>query len=57
MRFQNSYFCIDSYGLMRKTDKPALDDAIRNTAKATEMPAPSNREEMSYVIDSGALIQ
>ena len=44
-------------GLMREADKPALADAIWNTAKATEMPKPSNREEMNYVLDGGALIQ
>ena len=38
-------------GLMRDADKPALADAIWNTAKATEMPKPSNREEMNYVLD------
>ena len=44
-------------GVMREADKPSLADAIWNTAKATEMPAPSNREEMHYVLDGGALIQ
>ena len=44
-------------GLMREADKPSLADAIWNTAKATEMPTPSNREEMNYVLGSGALIQ
>ena len=44
-------------GLMREADKPSLTDAIWNTAKATEMPTPSNREEMNYVLDGGALSQ
>ena len=44
-------------GLMREADKSSLADAIWNTAKATEMPTPSNREEMNYVLDGGALIQ
>ena len=44
-------------GLMREADKPSLAHAIWNTAKATEMPIPSNREEMNYVLGNGALIQ
>ena len=42
---------------MREADKPPLAYAIWITAKATEMPAPSNREEIDYVLDGGALIQ
>ena len=34
-------------GFMREADKPSLADAIWNTSKATEMPTPSNREEMN----------
>ena len=41
---------------MREADKPSFADAIWNTAKVTEMPTPSNREELNYVIDCGALI-
>ena len=42
---------------MREADKPLLAYAIWNTANATEMPTPSNREEMNYVLDGSALIQ
>ena len=45
------------YGLMRDTEKPSLADAIWNTAKATIMTSPSNREELNYNLDGDALIQ
>ena len=43
-------------GLLREANKPSLaDDANWNSAKATEMPIPSNREERNHVLDGGAL--
>ena len=41
-------------GLMREANKPSLAaDAYWNSAKATEMPIPSNREERNHVLDGG----
>ena len=43
-------------GLLREANKPSLaDDPNWNSAKATEMPIPSNREERNHVLDGGAL--
>ena len=47
----------ESNGLMREANKPRLaDDAYWNSAKATEMPVPSNREEMNHVLDGGGAL-
>ena len=43
-------------GLMREADKPGLADAIFKTAKASEMSEPSRSENMTYVLDGGALM-
>ena len=63
LRYKNSTYIHDPAalfepnGLMREANKPSLaDDANWNSAKATEMPVPSNREERN-VLDGGALIK
>ena len=64
LRYKNSTYIHDLAALfepnwlMREANKPSLaDDANWNSAKATEMLVPSNREERNHICDGGALIK